>query len=394
MPRVSPFTGLLFDRAHAPSLTLVTTPPYDTITSEQQRSLRAASPYNLVHVDLGEDRAGDDDASNKYTRAARTLEDWRVQGVLVPTDEPVYFPYEMRFVFRGDRRRIRGVIAEVELEPWGGSIVPHERTMPAPVEDRLRLIRAVRANVSPIYAVFQGPCEPLRKELADVVAGEPTLEMTDEAGVEHRLWTLGEAPEFAAWLAEEPLLIADGHHRYTMALRYRDEMRASHGEGPWDRVMMLIVDATLEDPPVLPIHRILLDGDPPAGGERVRDLEEVLAEVDDDHLLVGLATREHGELTHRVLRLSGEPPVVCALHREILDAHAGDLRFTPDAVAAETAVRSGDASAAFFLPPTTAERVRATIDHRRRMPEKSTFFWPKPRTGMVIRPLDAGPATP
>lgn len=381
----------MFDRARVPSLTLVTTPPYDTITAEQQRILRASSPYNLVHIDLGEDRMGDDDTSNKYTRAAQTLRGWRDAGVLATADAPVYFPYEMRFVFRGVRRRIRGVIAEVELEAWGGSIVPHERTMSASVEDRLRLIRAVRANISPIYAIFRGPCEPLGNVLTDVAVREPVLEMTDEAGVEHRLWTLGDAAEIASWLAEEPLLIADGHHRYTTALRYRDEMRASRGEGPWDRVMMLIVDATLEDPPVLPIHRILLDGDPRVGGERVRDLEEVLAEVNDDDLVVGLATHEHGELTHRVLHLSGEPPVVCALHREVLDAYASDLRFTPDAVAAETAVRSGEAAAAFFLPPTTAERVRATIDHRQRMPQKSTFFWPKPRTGMVIRPLGPGP---
>jgi uncharacterized protein (DUF1015 family) len=389
VPRLSPFVGLLFDRARVPSLEAVTTPPYDAVTPEQEVALRGASPYNLIHVDLVGDRGTDGTRSQQYTAAASELQRWRAEGILVPTDGPAYFPYEMAFVHRARRRRVRGLIATVDIEPWGGDIVPHEETMAAPVEDRLRLMRSVRTDLSSIYAVFGGPCDPLQELLDAATEGPPTLELSDEAGVRHRLWTLRDGPDVAAWLAGEPLLIADGHHRYTMALAYRTEMRAAHGPGPWDRTMMLLVDAT-EDPPVLPVHRILLAGDPPSSGRPVRDLQEILDEVDDDRPTVGIATRAGGELVHRVLELTGPPPAVCALHAEgLLDPSEGRLRFTPDAVVAENAVRTGEASAAFFLPPTSAERVRAVIEHRRRMPQKSTYFWPKPRTGMVLRAHDA-----
>jgi hypothetical protein len=162
-------------------------------------------------------------------------------------------------------------------------------------------------------------------------------------------------------------------------------------------MMMLLVDAAGEDPPVLPIHRVVLNGRVPGGadgpgftpstaGRRVRDLAEVLAALDDDELVYGSATREGSEVVHRVDRLEGGPPAVCALHEQVLgDA---DLRFLPDAAAAEEAVHLGQSPAAFFLPPTHVDRIRAVIERGDTMPEKSTYFWPKPRTGIVIRPFD------
>jgi uncharacterized protein (DUF1015 family) len=200
-------------------------------------------------------------------------------------------------------------------------------------------------------------------------------------------------PDDAVELAigAERLLIADGHHRYTTALRYRDEMRAAQGPGPWDRIMTLIVDAAIEDPPVLPFHRIVRAGAPPAGGTRVRDLQEVLAELDDAKLVYGTAVREGGRVIHRVAELDGGPPAVRALHDQVLDpalTDAGAVTFTEDAVAAEAAVRDGEAEAAYFLPPTTANRILAVVERGERLPQKSTFFWPKPRTGMVLRLLD------
>jgi hypothetical protein len=156
-------------------------------------------------------------------------------------------------------------------------------------------------------------------------------------------------------------------------------------------MMMLIVDARAEDPPVLPIHRIVL-GDQlqvPAT-ERVPDLAEILASVSDDRLTYGLVSREADEVVHRLGSLSGEPPTVCALHEQILD-RAPDIqvRFEPDAVTAEAAVRGGQGEAAFFLPPTKVARVWDLVGAGRRLPEKSTYFWPKPRTGLVIRPFRA-----
>jgi uncharacterized protein (DUF1015 family) len=382
---VSPFTGLLFDPSRVGPLERVTAPPYDAVTAESERRLHAASPYNVVRLILGREEAGDDDEDNKYTRAASRLQTWEEQGVLVPTPRPSWFPYEMRFTFQGERRRIRGLICQVELEPLGGSIVPHEETLPAPFEDRLALLRGVRANLSPVYALFQGPIAPLATLMEDVTASAPSRMAVDEEGVEHRMWILDEPTEIPSWLAPEQLLIADGHHRYSVALAYRDEMRALHGPGPWDQMMMLVVDAGTEDPPVLPIHRVLLAGCPPETGVAVRDLAEVLAALGDDRLTYGVAARKDGRVVHRVATLQGTPPTVCALHEQVL--RESPLRFVPDAVVAEELVRSGDAPAAFFLPPTRVERIRSVIERNERLPQKSTYFWPKPRTGMVFRLL-------
>jgi uncharacterized protein (DUF1015 family) len=388
VPQISPFVGLLFDRSRVGPLEGVTTPPYDTVSPDEQHRYLQASPHNVIRLDLGEDRPGDDGTRNKYRRASERLREWRAQGILVQTPRPAYFAYEMRFTLHGRHRRIRGVIGAVELEDWGGSIVPHERTAQGPVDDRLRLIREIRANLSCIHAVYFEPSPPLAELLERVGRTEPLAEVLDEEGVTHRLWMAEDEEGVGRSLARETVLIADGHHRYAMALAYRDEMRAAQGPGPWDRTMMLLMDAAVEDPPVLPYHRIVRTSAPPMDGTRVRDLQEVLDQVDDEGLVFGAATMEGGELLHRVARLDGEPPTVSALHRLLLEGRDDDLAFTPDPVRAEDAVRLGQAEAALFLPPTTAARIRAVIERREQLPQKSTFFWPKPRTGMVIQPLD------
>ena len=155
--------------------------------------------------------------------------------------------------------------------------------------------------------------------------------------------------------------------------------------------MMLIVDAGTEDPPVLPIHRLLVRGDapwePPA--DRVRDMTEVLASLRDDDLTYGTVRIERGETVHGVARLDGEPPTVCALHDQVLDRIEGaDLRFLPDSVRIEQAVVAGEGKAAYVLPPTRVQRVWEVVAGNGRLPHKSTYFWPKPRTGLVIRPFD------
>jgi uncharacterized protein (DUF1015 family) len=388
MSLVSPFVGLLFDGSIVGSHDLVTTPPYDVISDDERRHYLDASPYNVIRLVLGRDDAGEGGTVDKYRQAASELETWRERGALVATERPSFYPYEMQFSLHGRRRAIRGMVCAVELEDPGGSIVPHERTMPGPIEDRLRLMREVRTNLSSIHGVFRGPSEPFAGFLDDAMAMGPAASTTDEAGVEHTLWVSEPNPEVATWLAPESLMIADGHHRYSMALRYRDEMRAEHGPGPWDRVMMFIADGALQEPPVLPFHRIQTGGPHEPTGTRVRDLAEVLETVSDEKLVYGSASLEDGLLVHRVGELGGTPPVVRALHERVLEHVDAELRFTPDAVEAEDAVRNREAVAAFFLPPTDAARIRDVIDRGERLPRKSTFFWPKPRTGLVLRPLD------
>jgi len=392
VPDVRPFTGLLYDPSVVGPVGAVTAPPYDTISPIDQERYHRAHPHNVVRLILGRDQPGDDEADNRHMRAASHLRRWRREGALAPTDGPALFPYEFRFHLGGVERLVRGVIAEVGLEPWGGSILRHERTLPGPIEDRLRLLRAVRANLSAVYAVLEGPNQGLGAFLDQQMSEPPLLGVHDEAGTRHRMWVATRGvDQVTEGLRQESLLIADGHHRYAVALAYREEMRAAHGPGPWDSMMMLIVDGAAEDPPVLPIHRLVTRGTPtePDQGERVRDMAEILATLRDDELTYGSVRLEEGEAVHRVSRLQGPPPTVCALHEQVLDTAGGlDLRFVPDAVAVERAVLTGDGSAAFILPWTHVDRVRRVIQEGGMLPQKSTYFWPKPRTGMVLRPID------
>ncbi|MEO8292189.1 MAG: DUF1015 domain-containing protein [Actinomycetota bacterium] len=389
MPHISPFTGLVFDPSIVGPLDVVTAPPYDVIGESERRAFLASSPYSVVHLDLSE---GDAD---RYERAADLLASWRSTGALVTDREPSYQAYEMRFRLGARARRIRGLLCTVELEDWGGGVLPHERTMPGPIEDRLRLLRATRTNLSPVYGTVAGPIPELAARLDEVMADPPPHATVDEQGVEHRMWPVQPDPAIPGWLEAEPLLIADGHHRYTTALRYRDERRASDGPGPWDTVLALVVDACTEDPPVLPFHRVVSAEPAPTAGVRVRDLQEVLAEINDDDLVYGIVARVDGGPVHLIADLRtgatrGPFPTVALLHERVLgmDTSGDRIRFTPDAVDAEAAVRSGAALAAYILPPTTPDRIRAVVEDGGRLPQKSTFFWPKPLTGMVLRPLE------
>jgi uncharacterized protein (DUF1015 family) len=391
VPRVSPFRGLTYDVAVAGPLDRLTAPPYDVISDDRRRGCLAGSPFNVVHLDLseGDDVAGSE--QNRYTRAAATLDAWRSTGVLRTADTPVYYAYEMRFVLDGERRQLRGLLCGMDLEPWGGDVLPHEETMPGPIEDRLRLLRATHTHLSPIYGTIAGPNSLLADLLSRVTTeAPPPFDTTDEEGVEHRMWSIPGDEPVGGWLAEEHLLIADGHHRYATALEYRNERHAVDGPGPWDRILTLVVDAGTEEVPVLPYHRVQVKGRPPADGEPVSELAALLYALDDTALRYGTARRRDTSVEYRVHTLEGEPPTVEALHHELLDRIAPDdaLAFTHEAEDADALVRDGTAVAAYFLPSTTPDRIRKVIERGERLPRKSTFFWPKPRTGMVFMPLD------
>jgi uncharacterized protein (DUF1015 family) len=390
MPRVFPFDALRYDPAVVGDLELVTAPPYDVISDARRREYQQRSPFNVVHLDLADDTEAPAHPADRFQRAGRLIVEWREVGARVRAGIPSYFADEMRFSLDGTPGRVRGLICAMQLEDWGPGVLPHERTMPGPIEDRLGLLRATRTHLSAVYGTIAGPNAALAELLAHVCSTEPSSALVDEQGVEHGAWPIPEREPLAAWLSGEPLLIADGHHRYATALRYRRERDRDEGPGPWDRLLTFVVDAGSERVPVLPFHRIQVGGDVPAVGRPASGLDDVLRAISDEDVVVGLVTREKGGLLHRTVRLTGEPPAVCALHEGFLGAanDEGALRFTPDPAEAEGAVRSGEAVAAWLLPPTTPDRIRAVVGRGERFPPKSTYFWPKPRTGMVMMPLD------
>jgi uncharacterized protein (DUF1015 family) len=387
VPRVAPFRALRFDPAVAGPLDRLTAPPYDVISGPNRERLGRRSPYNVVHVDLADD--GTQAGGDGYGRAAATLRDWRRVGAIVMDERPAYFAYELRFPTGRSEGVVRGILGAVELEPLGEGVLAHEQTMEGPIDDRLRLLRSTRTQLSPIYGTVAGPSEPLAHLLDEVTRTPPLATVHDDEGVDHRVWTVPAETPVGAWLADLPLLIADGHHRYATALAYRAERAREEGSGPWDAVMALVVDAAHESVPVLPYHRVQVSGAPPTGGAVARSLDEVLARVDDPALRFGTVAREDGRLRYRLRDLDGEPPTVRALHEQLLDRIApGDaVRFTHDAADADRAVRDGIAVAAYLLPPTTAARIREVVERGERLPRKSTFFWPKPQTGMVMMPV-------
>ena len=256
MADVQPLLTLRYDLGSVGGLGSVIAPPYDVIDAERRAGLVARSPFNVVELDLPEPAGGGGDP---YLHATTTLEAWRQQGILVREREPALWALAQDFVAPdGTRRTRRGFFARVRVEDYGaGRIRPHERTQPGPKEDRLRLTRATRTNLSPIFSLFDDPAGEAWAALESTAGQEPFAEATDDDGVENRIWRVGDPDGIAAVqtaLADRELLIADGHHRYETARIYAEEIG---GEGEHRFVLMFL--CALSDPglAVFPTHRLL-----------------------------------------------------------------------------------------------------------------------------------------
>jgi uncharacterized protein (DUF1015 family) len=398
-----PFPGLRYRLdALGTDLDRLIAPPYDVIDAENQAQLEAAHPRNAVHLILPRDRQPGD----RYRRAAEELERWRADGTLAP-DPPRLYLYVMDFTDdAGRRRRTRGVVGALQLaEPGSGRVLPHERTMPKPRGDRLDLLRAVQANLDPVWLLSLAP------GLSDLMEpdGGPLAECRDGDGVEHRLFAIARAEEMAAAVAAAPLVIADGHHRYETALEHLAERRdAGQPDDGADRIMALVVELADEQLCVGAIHRLLVDAGPdirqrlaacftlaPAGAntpEGVDALEaemarqEALGLVDGAGLALLLPAGEASDLTALPEPIRG----IDAARLEVALARCGpfELDYRPDARAAAAQVTKGAAGAAILLRPPSVAEIDAAAEAGVRMPEKTSYFWPKPRTGLVFRAFE------
>jgi uncharacterized protein (DUF1015 family) len=430
MAIVRPFRGLRYDPAVVGSIASVVAPPYDVIGSEEQNRLYEANPYNVVRLDLSRDR-------DRYGAASRTFAQWREQGVLVRDSEPAFYPYAQRHRLRnGEEHERLGFFARLHLEEFAsGKVLPHEKTLASPKADRLALQRACRANLSSIFGLYSSPRFSLATVAAQALRASPWADFEDGAGVRHRFWCVvdGEFHEsLRQQLESRAVYIADGHHRYETALRYRDERRAEtgrqSGEEPFDDVLAFLVNMDEPGLVVLPTHRLLheLPIDPADFVERLRRcfrVEEVARAAGARGLVermrpaagerrIGVVLR--GEPHFLVLvardgdndgRLSGSTALrrldVTLLHSLILegpksilglDAHreveAGRLSYTKEEDEAVARVESGEITAAFLLNATRVNEVRAVSEGGETMPEKSTYFYPKIATGLVFNPLE------
>jgi uncharacterized protein (DUF1015 family) len=377
-----------------------------------QERYYAAHPNNIVRIVFGKSGPEDSATNNVYTRAAAYLKQWREAGILQPLPEPAFFIYFQRFSVPGtDEVRLRkGFVGVGQLEDYANKIVfPHERTLTGPKKDRLELLRHTRTQFEQIFMLYEDPERRIDRVLDDLTRRTPDIQIRDEYGVEHTMWTVLDREKIAfiqAQMADKKLIIADGHHRYETALAYRDEMRGEKGSG---RIPMTFFNMHSPGLTILPTHRVLSN----LPGFEAQTLFSRAVEFFElskgDRVTIGVFV--HGELSSLQLKpeldlarllpdLSEKQRTldVVILHRLILERCLG---ITEDAVKKESyityvrereaaidAVRSGHAQAAFLLNPTRLDQLRDIAYEGNVMPQKSTDFYPKVLSGLTMYSMD------
>jgi len=417
MADVEPLRALHYNLDRTGGLQDVVAPPYDVIDEAQRADLEASSPYNVVRIDLP---VGND----PYDNAARLLAAWREEGVIVRDERPALWAIEQDYTGPdGQIRRRTGFLARVRVEDYGpGRIRPHERTHPGPKEDRLRLTRATKANLSPIFSLYDDPSGTATGALANATTtGSPWGEATDDDGTVNRIWRIEDPATIETIhdaLAKSELLIADGHHRYETARVYAEEIG---GDGPHRYVLMCLV--ALEDPglTVFPTHRLLKDLRPDqheALADAIRrdfDLRRLdstnelvpaygqpvsLGYIDahfrqpwmltlKDQAIADAALSDHTEPYRRLDTAVLEALILkgaLGMTDDDID-HLTGLGYARDFDDALRLVQDGDYDAAFFVAATPIEQVRAVAAAGESMPPKSTYFFPKVPTGLLFNPL-------
>jgi uncharacterized protein (DUF1015 family) len=435
VPILRPFRALRYDPSSVGDLAAVVAPPYDVVGPAERARLVARHPANVVRLDLPADEMGDG-PDERYRRAARTLAAWRSDGTLRKDPHPSIYVYEQTYRVPGTdaERTQRGFFARLRLEPFGndGGVLRHERTLSGPREDRYKLLRATGVNTSPVIGLFGDRSGGTAERLNAVVAGPAEIDLTDDDSVHHRLWPLGAdgdgpmatvASAMLAAAAASPITIADGHHRYETALQYRDERRMSRSceeDPPFDYLLTLLLETTAQALTVLPTHRMVRGiGDEGAARllARAGELFEVEsvgsggalaaafgAQNEGGQGRFGLWTRAGGAIltARRPAFASVLPPGGEALRsldvtllgvalRQLADiddeaVETGAIGYTKSASEAVAAVDANDVDAAFLLEPTPIAAIEAVAQDGDVMPQKSTYFYPKALTGLVINP--------
>ncbi len=432
MADVQPLRGIRFAHAAVVDVAQVVTPPYDVISEAAQARYYAQNPYNIIRLELGQEYSADTTLNNRYTRAAATFAEWRYQDVLRQDAHPCFYLYQQIFRNQGQTYTRTSLLARVRLEAWSSRVVlPHEYTLAKPKDDRLKLLRACAANFSPIMSMYDDPQGCIRGLLAGY-ASQPEVHITDEVGEEHLLCPITHAEQISLiqdFFSERRLYIADGHHRYETALNYREQIREQrcvlHVDDAVNFVLMALVDLDNPGLVVLPTHRFLFDLSPHAlqnlSSQKLQQyftLQELGTSTDSDELLQQLARAEDSPCVlstpqqnwllslnsrgRERMAQSGHAAAwneldVAVVHTLVLedllsispaDATAGThLRYTRDAQQALKAISSGKAQAALLLKATRVRQICDVAEADERMPQKSTYFYPKLITGMVINPL-------
>jgi len=435
---VSPFRGIRYNQRTVGDLDRVLCPPYDVITPEQQKLYYEKSNYNAIRLEFPEP------TGDSYQRAAITFQQWLKHGVLHLDSASSFYLHAHRFEYSGAEKVRRGLIAHVKLGPWGSGIYPHEETFPKAKGDRLQLMRACRANFSPLLSLYHDSEREIASILSHVAQEKPLMSLRAKrsnllaCNEAHTLWAISDPEikrELSQFLSSQPLYIADGHHRYETALTYQQERaeeqsdsfgssviasgakQSLNGKGAFNYVMMELVDFSDPGLVVLPLHR-LVRGIVPSilGGleDQLRNffvLESVPLKAGDCQLptnsCLGILGLQPGSLVvlkrRQDISLEAVMPGnrsqayrqfnVSILNDIILDkvlsrAKDLDVAYTVDLKEAYQQIKERRYQLAFLLNPPQPEMVKAVADAQDRMPSKSTYFYPKLPAGLIINPLD------
>jgi len=418
MAEIIPFRGILYNVSKVSGEDVVA-PPYDIITPEYREQLYKNSPYNIVRIDFGKELDGDSKSENKYTRAAGYFNLWLNNEILVKGKTPGFYAHEIDYIIKGQRKKLRGFFGLVKLEELGkGSIYPHECTHSKPKADRLNIMRACNANISPIFSLYNSP-EKKASEVIEraICQKQPCIEAKDIAGAVHRLWIIEDKTDIETIrndLKGKAVFIADGHHRYETALEFQKEMNSGRqsaplGKGgieggvkPWDYVLMFLANISDNGITILPAHRLVknIHGNSLNILSKYFDVEALAAvEKIEDSIIryehaIGFC--QHSNHRQYILKYKGSgtddlhPALrgldVTILHELIFKEllQVSDIEYEMDIKEATDKVKKGLYDAVFFLNPTKVEDVERVALSDVRMPPKSTYFYPKLLTGMVI----------
>jgi uncharacterized protein (DUF1015 family) len=431
MADVLAFRGVRYDVARVGTLSDVVAPPYDVIDPALQDRLYNASDSNVIRLELNREEPGDTEGQGRYARAAKFLRDWLRQGILRQEDHSALYVYEQTFAVEGTTHTRRGFLARVRLEPFGqGKIYPHEQTLSGPKADRLALYHATGFNLSPIFGLYPDAEGEVLRSIEAGLRDRTPLVATDHLGVENKLWVVEDQKTHAAvrgLMAGKPVFIADGHHRYETGLRYRDE-RAKAGEvsgddDPANFCLMMLVGMSDPGLLILPTHRLVSGfpgltadalaerlapefevtrtGEGEDGGRAAWDAIEQAGDQD----VLGFGTVADGQWV--VARLRSDEAMdrlapehspdwrslgVSILHVLVLDTllkplGAPSCRYVHLVREVLDDVKARRSDLACLVPPARMEHVEAIASGLETMPPKSTYFYPKLLTGLVLNPL-------
>jgi uncharacterized protein (DUF1015 family) len=424
LAEISAFLGVRYNQELVKDMAAVICPPYDIISPEQQKAYYEKSDYNVIRLEHGMILPNDNKANNRHTRACTTFNQWLKERVLLIDHVPSFYIHEHCFTYRNIRKRRLGLTACVRIEPWEKkTIFPHENTVPGIKSDRLDLMRACAVNFSPLLGLYEDLGQKVTKLLTTQAGRKPAIDFALD-GETHKLWVANE-PEFVQrashFLASKPIYIADGHHRYETALAYRDEKRREtghvRGNEAFNFVMITLVSFSDPGVVVLPVHRLI-------GGLSTNILDKFRNMLETNFELVSVPLGEGGVpeiagVTTRVIGL--EPGNIVALklrqslslkemmpegHSEAykrldisivqhlvidrlveLDKNSS-IFYTPNTIEARRLVESGEYQLAFLLNPIPVSMIKTIADSNDKMPGKSTYFYPKLPTGLVVNRLE------